>query len=62
MDENSCVCWMVCEQPWVLKTEIIRSVNLPLNLAQNRPHAFWSAPFACRAAARERARALPMVS
>jgi GIY-YIG catalytic domain len=62
MDENALVCWTVCEQPWALEAEIIRVVNLPLNLDQNRHHAFWSALRACRAAARERARQLPVYS
>jgi len=60
MDENAFVCWTLCEQPWILEAEVIRSVNLPLNLDQNRHHAFWSVLRACRAAARARARTLPV--
>jgi hypothetical protein len=61
MDENAFVCWMVCEQPWKVEQQIISSVNLPLNLDQNRHHPYCSQLSACRAAARERARALPVV-
>lgn len=35
MDENAFVCWMVTDEPWVLETELIGSVNLPLNIDQN---------------------------
>lgn len=61
MDENAYVCWPLCKKPWVLERKIIRSVNLPLNLAQNLQHPFSSKLHACRAAARERARGLPIL-
>jgi hypothetical protein len=35
MSENAFVCWAVTDEPWTLETELIRSVNLPLNIEQN---------------------------
>lgn len=61
MDKNAFVCWMVCEQPWVLEREIIHAVNLPLNLDQNHRHPYCSTLSACRAAAKARAQELPIV-
>ena len=61
MEENAFVCWMVCEEPWVVERGIIRAVNLPLNLRDNDHHPYCTALRACRAAARGRARGLPVV-
>lgn len=60
MEENAFVSWQVCEQPWIQEAELIRSVNLPLNLDQNRQHPFFSTLRACRAAARAKAKILPV--
>ena len=62
MEENAFVCWTVCEEPWVLEREIIRSVILPLNLRDNDQHPYCSTLRACRAAARSRARELPVIA
>jgi hypothetical protein len=62
MDQNAFVCWMECERPWVLEREIIGTVNLPLNLDQNSRHPYCSTLRACRAAAKARARSLPVVT
>lgn len=35
MAENAFVCWTVTDEPWVLETTLIGSVNLPLNIDQN---------------------------
>lgn len=61
MQANAFTCWMTCEQPWMIESELIRSVSLPLNLQQNDQHAFSPALRACRAAARRKARQHPLV-
>jgi hypothetical protein len=59
MDANAHVCWMACEEPWVVE-QIIRSVNLPLNLRDNDQHPYCVTLRACRAGAKARARELPI--
>jgi hypothetical protein len=61
MDANAFVCWTVSDRPWLLEREIISTVNLPLNLDQNSRHPYCQTLRACRAAAKERARSLPVV-
>lgn len=34
MAQNAFVCWTVTDGPWILETELIGSVNLPLNIDQ----------------------------
>ena len=60
MQENAFVCWMVCEEPWVVEREIIRSANLPLNLRDNDQHPYCMTLRACRAGAKARAREFPI--
>jgi hypothetical protein len=52
------VCWMASTSVLAF----IASVNLPLNLDQNRHHAFHQQLTQIRAAARMTARTLPVVS
>lgn len=55
------VTWQTEGEPWNLEAELIRTLSLPLNLDQNRHHAFHSGLSAKRRAAREIADHLPVV-
>jgi hypothetical protein len=57
---NACVCWTVDHRPWEIESAIISSACLPLNLAQNKAHPFHAQLSECRAAAKRRARELPV--
>ena len=46
--------------PWVVESELLATVNLPLNLDQNRQHAFHSTLSALRRAAKLKAAGLPI--
>lgn len=61
MAENALVAFCVCERPWELEAELISTVCLPLNLDQNRNHAFHSTLTALRRAAEGRARQLDIL-
>jgi hypothetical protein len=56
MAENALVAFYLCESPWDVEAGLISTVCLPLNLDQNRNHAFHSTLAALRRAAKERAR------
>ena len=60
MGQNALVCWAETREPWIVEDRLIRAVCLPLNLHQNAVHPFHSALSACRAAAKLRARQLPI--
>jgi hypothetical protein len=62
MADNAYVTWVETERPWLAERRLIASVNLPLNLDQNRQHAFRQQLTQVRADARRTARALPVVS
>lgn len=62
MAENARVAFCFCERPWELEAELISSVCLPLNLDQNRNHAFHSTLTSLRRAAKERARRLDILT
>ncbi len=62
MARNALVAWTIHERPWEVEEQLIRAVSLPLNLEQNRHHAFHDALSASRAAEKARARALPILS
>jgi hypothetical protein len=62
MDANALVCWVATESPWELEEELISTLSLPLNLDQNRSHAFHVTLSAARRAARMRALELPVWS
>jgi hypothetical protein len=62
LGENARVVWMVCDQPWRVEEELIASMNLPINLDQNRNHAFHQALSDLRRAAKARARVLPILT
>ncbi|NBQ44374.1 MAG: hypothetical protein EBU23_18415 [Mycobacteriaceae bacterium] len=59
MDANALVSWLPVSQPWLLEDEILNAVDLPLNLDRNEGNAFHPVLTAARAAAAQRARALP---
>jgi hypothetical protein len=61
MAENAFVAFRVCDRPWELEHELIANVCLPLNLDQNRNHAFHSELTAFRRAAKRRARELDVL-
>jgi GIY-YIG catalytic domain-containing protein len=42
MDRNADVTWVEHREPWSIEPQVIASLNLPLNLAHNRNHAFWA--------------------
>ena len=54
--------WYVCEEPWELEEQLIRSLNLSLNLDQNRVHGFHPELSRIRREAKARARELPILS
>jgi hypothetical protein len=60
--ENARVVWTVCDQPWRLEEELIAGLNLPVNLDQNRNHAFHQTLSELRRTAKARARELPILS
>ena len=62
MADHAYVTWVETERPWLAEQRLIASVNLPLNLDQNRQHAFHQQLTQARADARTTARTLPVVS
>lgn len=62
MADNARVCWIEQDEPWVLESQLISQLDLPLNLDQNRHNAFHSRLKELRAQARQRARDLPISS
>ncbi len=61
MSDNAFVVWMIDDEPWIAEEELIRTVSLPLNLDQNRHHAFHQELSAKRREAKAQARVLPIV-
>jgi hypothetical protein len=62
MDENARVVWHVCGEPWRTEERLISELDLPLNLDQNRHHAFHAVLSGARSTAKSAARALPTLS
>jgi GIY-YIG catalytic domain len=62
MADNAYVTWVETDRPWLAEQRLIASVNLPLNLDQNRHHAFHQQLTQARADARMTASTLPIVS
>ncbi|WP_428981574.1 GIY-YIG nuclease family protein [Nonomuraea composti] len=62
MAEYARVCWVCHDEPWMGESELIARLDLPLNLDQNRHHAFHPYLSSLRARARTRARELPISS
>ncbi|WP_345711564.1 GIY-YIG nuclease family protein [Kineococcus glutinatus] len=61
MAEHARVCWVEDPQPWLLETQLIGGVDLPLNLAQNAYGSFHAQLSQARARQRELARSLPVL-
>jgi hypothetical protein len=62
MERNAQVAWTIYPQPWEAEERLIYAVSLPLNLHHNRHHPFHRTLSSCRAAAKARARTLPILS
>ena len=62
MEQYAAVCWIETNEPWLVEKTFIASVNLPLNLDQNRGHVFHPALSELRRAAKRRANELPVWS
>jgi hypothetical protein len=62
MADNAYVTWVETERPWLVEQRFIASVSLPLNLHQNRHHAFHQQLTKVRADARMTARMLSVAS
>jgi hypothetical protein len=62
MADHAYVTWVETDRPWSAEQRLIASVNLPLNLDQNRHHTFHQQLTQIRADARTTARTLPVVS
>lgn len=61
LDQNARVAWLMCGEPWRTEDLLIRTVSLPLNLDQNRHHAFHRVLTEKRRTAKGLARKLPIV-
>jgi hypothetical protein len=61
MAEHAFVCWLATSAPWEVESQLIASLDLPLNLDQNKANVFHSQLTAKRADCKKRARALPVV-
>ncbi len=61
MEQNAFVCWIAAPDPWSIESALIASVNLPLNLEQNRSHGFHGTLSGIRRAARQAADRLPIL-
>lgn len=60
MAQNAFVTWLSTSEPWLLEEQLISTVSVPLNLDQNRQHAFHARLSALRKEAKARANALPV--
>jgi hypothetical protein len=56
MSQNALVAWAACPHPWLVESEAIRRLRLPLNLDQNDGDAFSTELSARRSAAKLSAR------
>jgi len=62
MAENAFVAFNVCGKPWELERELLSTVSLPLNLDQNRSHAFHALLTELRRTAKHRARLIDVLT
>jgi hypothetical protein len=60
LGENAFVAWLVHPEPWKLEEHLISTLSFPLNLDQNRAHAFHRELTQVRIEAKARARSLPV--
>jgi len=61
LQENARITWLEHPEPWLLETELIKTLSLPLNLDQNESHPFYPTLSSLRAQARSHARLLPIL-
>lgn len=61
MGEHAWVCWQADATPWLMESELIAGLDLPLNLDQNAQHPFSSALSTRRRSLRARAKGLPIL-
>lgn len=61
LSRNAFVAFQVCDRPWELEESLIATVSLPLNLDQNRHHAFHAELSRLRKTAKQCARSLPIL-
>ena len=62
MSANALVSWIIHPEPWILESELIADLDVPLNLDGNRHNAFHPALTAERSNAVARAKALPILA
>jgi hypothetical protein len=58
MADHAKVVWVPVDRPWELEAQLFRQLSLPLNIQDNRSHAFCATLQALRRGAVEAARAL----
>jgi GIY-YIG catalytic domain len=61
MDENAYVSWLPTPEPWLLEAHLLETLDLPLNLDQNKRHPFHRTLKVYRRVAAAYARSLPVL-
>jgi hypothetical protein len=61
MATHARVVFIECSQPWVMEEDLIRRLNLPLNLAGNQHHSFHQELTTIRREHKTLARSLPVL-
>jgi hypothetical protein len=61
MGRNAFVAFHVCERPWQLEADLLRTASLPLNLDQNRNHAFHGILTELRRTVKHQARSMDIL-
>ena len=61
MADNALVSWLVHPEPWLLEKELIDTLDVPLNLQDNKHNAFHTELTRLRAEAERNARDLPVL-
>lgn len=61
LEQNAFVVWAVTSEPWLVESELLRTVSLPINLDQNNSHAFHAVLSTMRKNARALADELPIL-
>jgi hypothetical protein len=59
--DNARVAWNVCDEPWSLEEHLISTLDLPLNLDQNKANAFHVVLSEVRRSAKSTARTLAVL-
>lgn len=61
LEQNAFVIWAVTSEPWLIETDLLKTVSLPVNLAQNDSHVFHAVLSTMRKNARALADELPVL-